>query len=255
MQGCITAAVKFLKRVSVGRAGMPFTDLSVSTVQGWYMKDVKPLTLRLAIAALMGNEDEHLGWRLGQHHGKSSFESRHPEVMVVIMERLRALRVTGCVVTSQIVAAQFQIAAKEMCPEEIHRLQFGERWCRDLVRLKMQWTFRRATGSSTALSEDWQEQRDVFIQRVCAVYLCEVNCPDLVVNADHTGMRMLPNGRFTYDKCGTQHVKIVGRDDKRQVMVVVGSTFGGMMLPFQVSSSTQATFQTLLKCPRAQGTL
>ena len=147
--------------------------------------------------------------------------------------------------------AQFQIAAKEMCPEEIHRLQFGERRCRDFVRLKMQWTFKRATGSSTALPEDWQEQWAVFIQRVCAVYLSEVNCPDLVVNADHTGMRMLPNGRFTYDECGTQHVKIVGMDDKRQVTVVVGSTLGGMMLPFQVSSSTQAPFQTLMKCPSA----
>lgn len=108
---------------------------------------------------------------------------------------------------------------------------YVRRWCRD----HLGWSFRKPTSMASKLPADWEQKGQLF--KFCIAYLVYTwYVPQaLVVNMDQTTVHFLPvRNERTYIARGSRDVSIVGRGDKRQVMVVVACSVGGDVLPFQV---------------------
>ena len=58
--------------------------------------------------------------------------------------------------------------------------------------------------------------------------------PDLVINCDQTGVKVVPSSEWTLERRGSARVEVAGVDDKRQVTVPLACTLSGHLLPFQV---------------------
>ena len=49
--------------------------------------------------------------------------------------------------------------------------------------------------------------------------------PELVVNADQTGIMLVPVGKRTYARLGAKAIRLLGIDDKRQICMCFYSCF------------------------------
>ena len=58
--------------------------------------------------------------------------------------------------------------------------------------------------------------------------------PQLIINWDHTGIKIVPASNRTMEERGAKRVGIVGIEDKRQITTVLGCTLSGDFLPPQV---------------------
>lgn len=230
--GSVTKGVTFMRNwVFCGERHL--AHLPVNTVRAWYanvcMLELRPEYHKLTLPGADPSE-----FRSGTWHGSAKFADKYPDFVQHMCEVFRGMREAGLLLTSDIVAEQFRHFAKEWCPQELIHMAFSRPWCRGICREKLNYVFRKATGAAQKLPLDWQTQKEDFVRRVTAVYMVE--CEDLafVVNLDHTGVRLIPAGNYTYDVCGKKDIKVVGMEDKRQVTVLVGSAADGRMLPCQV---------------------
>ena len=58
--------------------------------------------------------------------------------------------------------------------------------------------------------------------------------PDLIINWDQTGSKLVPVSSWTMAKEGSKQVLVVGKEDKREIMVLLAITASGTLLPPQV---------------------
>ena len=58
--------------------------------------------------------------------------------------------------------------------------------------------------------------------------------PELIMNWDQTGIKLVPSSNWTMEKIGTQRVEIVGVNDKQQKTAVFCGTLTGDFLPIQL---------------------
>ena len=58
--------------------------------------------------------------------------------------------------------------------------------------------------------------------------------PDLIINWDQTGVKIVPTGEWTMNLAGEKVVSIVGSDDKREITAVLAATSSGKYLPPQL---------------------
>ena len=58
--------------------------------------------------------------------------------------------------------------------------------------------------------------------------------PSLIVNWDHTVMKIISSSQWTMEKRGTKRVEIAGVEDKRQITAVFACTMSGKFLPMQL---------------------
>lgn len=58
--------------------------------------------------------------------------------------------------------------------------------------------------------------------------------PSVVLNWDHTAMKIVLSSNWTMEKKGTKRVEIAAIDDKRQITAVFACTMSGKFLPMQL---------------------
>ena len=58
--------------------------------------------------------------------------------------------------------------------------------------------------------------------------------PELVINFDQTGVKIVPVSNWTLAAQGTKQIDVIGIDDKREITMLLGMTLSGEMLPPQV---------------------
>lgn len=73
----------------------------------------------------------------------------------------------------------------------------------------------------------------------------------LVIKGDQIGVAILPAGKETWAECGAKQVASVAKEEKRQYMLMVGSSASGDMIPFQAIWSGKT--DKSLFVPRVQG--
>ena len=92
----------------------------------------------------------------------------------------------------------------------------------------------KATKAAHKLPDDFSEVKQAFLQRVKS----EVetwNIPHvLIINWDQTGSKLVPVSEWTMEREGTKQVATIGREDKREVTVLMSVTASGIPLSFQV---------------------
>lgn len=218
----------------------PYHRLNESTVRGWFLLDgrtFKP-TIRCAIdtLTLSGKPADPRSIAQGVvpslWKGKIALEDEWQSL-------LRHQRDSGQVVnsvTTQILLKGFLMAK---CPEVLKKnggpFSCSRSYVTRYLRKVMGWTFRASTTNASKLPRDWQLQGDMLAMRMAYLVKAHGIPPQLVVNADQTGLALVPcAGERTYSRKGSREVSITGRDDKRAITVVPSVAASGHLLPFQL---------------------
>ena len=58
--------------------------------------------------------------------------------------------------------------------------------------------------------------------------------PELIINWNHTALKLVPSSDWTMEKKGTKRIEIIAIDDKRQITCVLACTMSGHFLPVQL---------------------
>jgi hypothetical protein len=108
----------------------------------------------------------------------------------------------------------------------------SEAWVRQ-VCIDLNLSYRVATTTAQKLPQNWEALCEVFNLKVA--YLCQYYDIHLalVINADQTGLCMVPVGKKSYRIKGTKHVALFGQDEKRQLTILPASACDGKSLPLQ----------------------
>ncbi len=150
---------------------------------------------------------------------------------------LRQLRVSGGIVNRPIVIG----AAKGLVMKRNRAflVDFGgeisltKSWADSLLK-RMNFVRRKGTKAARTLPADFPEIRKAFLQRVKDLVGENDIPPELVINWDQTGLKIIPASEWTLEQSGAPQVSIVGAEDKRQITAVLAVSLGGELLPPQL---------------------
>jgi hypothetical protein len=109
----------------------------------------------------------------------------------------------------------------------------SDTWVRKFVKATLGWTFRKATRAAQHLPQNWGEfVLESWLRH--AIVIWDFDIPgQLRVNADQTQVIYQQPSGWTYDTRGTKQVHVIGKDEKRAIMVLVAISESGKLLPFQ----------------------
>lgn len=99
----------------------------------------------------------------------------------------------------------------------------------------MKFVQRKATtakGKHTV--ENFRKLKRAFLADVTAAITMEEIPPELVLNWDQTGIKLVPSSSWTMEKRGEKRVEMVGVNDKRQITAVFCGSMVGDFLPVQL---------------------
>ena len=88
----------------------------------------------------------------------------------------------------------------------------------------MGFTKRKANSKSKVLPDNFVEIKEQFLIDVRSDIEMEDVPPSLVLNWDHTAMKIVPSSNWTLEKKGTKRVEIAAIDDKWQITAVFACT-------------------------------
>jgi hypothetical protein len=178
--------------------------------------------------------------------------SKYPEIEEEIISTLKKQRAVGQPLYGTTIQPLIKAIIKKRAPhlfDSTSKTSFNVSidWTRCFIKRTLNWSYRASTTAAGKLPKDWEEQGKKMAQRVAYLSKLHDIPPSLVVNTDQTGMHLVPTGGSrTWEKKGSKHICVHGKEDKRQVTVVVSSTAEGILLPFQVVF-TGTTFKSLPK--------
>lgn len=85
----------------------------------------------------------------------------------------------------------------------------------------MEFVQRKATTAKSKQSGmNFAEQKKLFLDEVKATVTMEEIPPELILNWDQTGIRIVPSSTWTIDRRGSKRVEMVSVNDKRQITAV-----------------------------------
>ena len=150
-----------------------------------------------------------------------------------LQEKLIALRHRGTPIgTSAVIGVGLGILKKHKSTGD-PKNKLNKEWARSVLR-RMGFTKRRACSKSKITPENFVEIKEQFLIDIEAVIDFKEVPPSLVINWDHTAMKIVPSSQWMMEKRGTKRVEIAGIDDKRQITAVFACTMSGRFLPMQL---------------------
>ena len=90
------------------------------------------------------------------------------------------------------------------------------------------------TAKSKWTGENFQRLKQEFLEEIQAIITMEEIPPNLVMNWDQTGVKIVPLSSWTMEKCGARQVEIAGVDDMHQKAAAFCGTMLGEFLPPQL---------------------
>ena len=93
---------------------------------------------------------------------------------------------------------------------------------------------KSTTAKSKDTSASFAERKQSFLNDVVATVTMESIPPELILNWDQTGIKIVPCSTWTMDKRGVKRVEMIGTSDKRQITAVFCGTMTGDFLTVQV---------------------
>lgn len=122
---------------------------------------------------------------------------------------------------------------RHLLPKHGGHLNLEKGWATSFLR-RVRFVRRKATKAARKHPPNYEELQSAYHERISTA-VSEFNPPDeLIINIDQTGVPIVPVGDYTLEEEGAKQVPIVGKDDKRQITVVLGETHSCQVLPPQV---------------------
>lgn len=154
-----------------------------------------------------------------------------------VFEYIKQLRAAGGVVNRNIVlaAARGIISHKKpsLLKEHGGTLELGQKWAESFLQ-RRGFVRRKATKAARKLPPDYPELKVAFLKRIEDEVKTNDIPPDLVLNWDQTGSKLVPVSSWTMAEEGSRQVSVVGKEDKREIMVFLAVTASGFLIPPQV---------------------
>ena len=99
----------------------------------------------------------------------------------------------------------------------------------------MKFVKRKVTTAKSKHSvENFKQLKKSFLRDVVTTVEMEEIPPELVLNWDQTGIKIVPSNTWTMDQQGSKRVEVVGVNDKRLITAVFCGSLVGDFLPVQV---------------------
>ena len=90
------------------------------------------------------------------------------------------------------------------------------------------------TAKSKHTIVDFAWLKEEFLQDVVATVEMEEIPPELILNWDQTGIKIVPSNTWTMDQLGAKRVEVCGANDKRLITTVFCGSLVGDFLPIAV---------------------
>ena len=151
---------------------------------------------------------------------------------------LRKLREGGGVVSARIaVAAARGIVHtynKSLLAEFGGHIELTTDWAYSLFR-RMTFVKRKVTtAKSKHPVTEFNQLKERFLAEVVETVQMEEIPPELILNLDQTGIKIVPSSTWTMEQQGTKRVELVGENDKRLITAVFCGSLVGDFLPLQI---------------------
>lgn len=99
----------------------------------------------------------------------------------------------------------------------------------------MGFVLRKVTTAKGRYSpERFTVEKRRFLDEVVLTVEQEEIPPELIINWDQTGIRLVSSASWTWEEKGVKRVEVVGQSDKRQITAVLAGTIQGDFLPLQL---------------------
>jgi hypothetical protein len=164
-----------------------------------------------------------------------------PEMVVDILVTLRGLRTAGLPVNASIAHNIILGFIAQRCPTLLDSMPHRDDapvfsiWItRRFLKRELNWVVRSGTKAAQKLSSSWITDCEKTFFRLSFTILNENIHPLMVVNADQTGVILVPGGtQQTYEEQGVKQVLIHGKEEKRAFTAVLATSLDGSVLPSQ----------------------
>ena len=113
-------------------------------------------------------------------------------------------------------------------------VELNRHWAYSLLH-RMNFVQRKVTTAKSKYAiTDFDCVKTEFLEDVVATVEMEEIPPELILNWDQTGIRIVPSNNWTMDQQGVRRVEIGGAGDKRLITAVFCGSLVGDFLPIQV---------------------
>ena len=151
---------------------------------------------------------------------------------------LHKVREGGGVVTARIAIAAARgiilAADRSMLAEFGGHINLTTQWAYSLLG-RMHFVQRKSTtAKSRNTPENFTLLKKDFLDQVVATVVMEEIPPELILNWDQTGIKIVPSSTWTMNRRGARRVEVVGVNDKRLITAVFCGSLTGDFLPVQV---------------------
>lgn len=151
---------------------------------------------------------------------------------------LKKVREGGGVVSARIAMAAAKgillTCNRSLLVEFGGHVELNRHWAYSLLN-RMKFVQRKVTtAKSKHTVEDFDRLKEEFLNDVVATVEIEEIPPELILNWDQTGIRIVPSNTWTMDQQGVNRVEIGGSGDKRLITAVFCGSLIGDFLPVQV---------------------
>jgi len=124
---------------------------------------------------------------------------------------------------------------KQVCPSLLNgkKHELSHSYVKHFMSL-MGYSYCVATQSAKSTLVDWPELGQNMAIWIAQSIWTYQTPPELVINADQTSIHLLPSLSQTWNTSGDKQVKVVGKEEKHQVTLLMASTASGCLLTSQV---------------------
>ena len=143
------------------------------------------------------------------------------------LQYIHVLRLAGGIVNRSIVHAVAKGIVAHSNPSQFQEqgghLQIGVKWAESFLS-RRGYVKRKATKAARKLPPNFEDLKAAFLQRICSEVEQHAIPPKLVINWDQTGSKSVPVSQWTLAEQGITQVPAVGKDDKREITVVLAES-------------------------------
>ncbi|QRV72116.1 hypothetical protein RhiJN_00130 [Ceratobasidium sp. AG-Ba] len=113
------------------------------------------------------------------------------------------------------------------------KFKCSDAFVRNVLHDKLDWSWQATTQAAQKLPDNWLQQCTDFACRLMWNIALNSVPPELVINADQTGVSFLGTGDRTWDVRGASQIAAIGKGEKRQFTLMVAVASSRDILPFQ----------------------
>ena len=143
------------------------------------------------------------------------------------------MRLAGVVNRSIVIAAAKGIV-EHNSPSLLRKhggtIELGKKWADSLMK-RMSFVKHKATKAARKVPVDFPEIKHTFWKRIVDCVREHNIPPELIINWDQTGAKYVSTSEWTLAEKGSKQVTVIGKEDKREMTVLLLCTMSGFLLP------------------------